>query len=347
MIIIYIIYIFRNNKQIKSNIIKELIPVILILLLIIFFNPVSRHRANIAFTQHYAMGIQQRDNNRNGKLGEPEEIMRKDFSTDYSISKALTNNPQLFLEHVWFNFLRLGEIIEDTFPFFIIKGEHKLLSKIFYLTFLMLSAFFCYSLIVRIRKKKSGILTLIYFLYVLPPVISVFIFYPRVHYLIFLFAFVLIYLSYEISKRINSYEIMRKYYFPAAVVIGVFLIIVVPFRADTESIHESHCTELNAINSINKYKFNGKINFLAAGPGIVTYLENDWNIIKDGNIESPLQNFIKKNDINLILVDDFFLNHPSVIDEAELEMILNDTNFVKLNIPNCTSYLLARKNIMK
>ncbi|MBK8983708.1 MAG: hypothetical protein IPM38_15665 [Ignavibacteria bacterium] len=346
---IYAVYVFKNKGD-NGSILRKLLPVVLLIIVITLFNPVSRHRANVAFTQHYAMGVQQRsadENYKSGKLTDPEEIMRKDFSTDYSMTNAVTNNPALFFEHIRQNALRLDESLKETFPYFINKDKNKILYALLYILSLAMTALFFYFLIVRIRKKKLKLIFQLYIIYALPLFISIFIYYPRLHYIVFIFAFILIYLSYEISLRVNSFNVVRKYSFTAAMLSGIILTIAVPYRAGSVSIHESRCTAVHTIKSINNLNFNDSINFLAAGPGISAYIEKNWNIVKDYTIDGPLENFIGKDKINLILVDNFLLDHPSLISEKGLESILNDSNFVKLNIPHCTSFLLAEKNLLK
>lgn len=345
----YAVYVFKNRYD-GASVVNKLLPVGLLFIIVILFNPVSRHRANVAFTQHYAMGIQHRtadENDMPGKLTDPGEIMRKDFSTDYSMTEAFTSNPVLFLEHIMQNVLRLDESLKDTFPYFIYDKKNTIVYNFIWIISLAMLALFFYFLIVRIRKRKFKLIFILYFIYALPLTISIFIYFPRLHYIVFIFAFILIFLSYEISIRINSFNIVRKYSFHAAVILGIALMIAVPYRADTASIHESQCTAIRTINSINSLKFNDSINFLASGPGISTFIENNWNIIKDYTLDGPLENFTGKDKINLILVDDFLLEHPVLINEKSIDSILNDSNFVKLQIPGCRSFLLADKNLLK
>lgn len=351
--VIYIIYVFKNyESEGKLKITGKLLPVLLITVMIIFFNPVSRHRANVAFAQHYSMDIQERELYRFANPGnfiKPEEIMKEDFSTEYSIADAIKNNPVLFFNHIWYNFLRLSKNFIAIYPFFLIQNKIKFTQTfLYFISFILLLLLFLllYFIFERIRKKKMNIQILIYFLYLMPPFISILIFYPRVHYIILIFAFVLIYLSYEISVRNNSSEIVKKYTFTVSIITGIFLIFTVPFRASSESIHQSNCTTLKTVFAIKNLNFRKDINFLSIGPIISAYIEKEWNCITDETLESPLDNFIQKNNINLILADDIFINHPIIKKENFLNKIYNDTSFVKLNIPGCNSFLIARKSIL-
>ncbi len=343
----YAVFVFKRKDG--KSVLRKLMPAVILILIIVLFNPVSRHRANVAFAQHYAMGIQQLDTDENemtGKPAEPQDVMRRDFSTDHSMTKALRNNPALFIEHIAQNALRLGGSLKETFPYFISEKSNTALYYLFYVISFAMSALFFYFLIASIRRKKFKSIFQFYIIYTLPLLISVFIYFPRIHYIIFIFAFILIYLSYEVSLRVNSLYIVKKYSFIAAVILGIIFTIAVPFRADTVSIHESQCTAVHTINTINSLIFIDSVNFLAAGPGISAYVEQGWNIVKYYDLNGPLENFTGKNKINLILVDNFLLDHPVLINENSLENILNDSNYVMLNIPGCGSFLLAEKSIL-
>lgn len=343
----YAVFVFKKKNG--ESVFKKLLPVVIIIFIVILFNPVSRHRANVAFTQHYAMGIQQLNSDENemsGKPADPQDVMRRDFSTDYSMTKALTNNPAHFVEHIAQNALRLGGSLKETFPYFISEKSNTTLFYLFYILSSAMSALFLYFLNVRIRRKKFKTIFQLYIIYTLPLFISVFIYYPRLHYIIFIFAFILIYISYEISVRVSSLKKVKEYSFPAAAVMGVILTVAVPCRSDTVSIHESQCTAVHTINTLNNFIFKDSVNFLAAGPGISAYIEQDWNIVKYFDLNAPLENFTGKNKINLILVDNYLLDHPVLFTEKSLENILKDSNFIKLKIPGCKSFLLAEKSIL-
>ncbi len=348
----YITFILKQSKVGgKRNIANQLLPLIFIAVLIIFFNPVSRHRADVAFSQHYAMDISEREDNY-GSHSVPEKIMSRDFSTEYSMTEALINNPKLFFKHILANIPRLGEHIKDIFPFFISGSDYKNLQLFFYSVSVMIIIFMIYFLIERVRKKNFKIQSMIYFFFVLPSVFSILIFYPRVHYMILIFIFSGICFCSEISARLkyNSSGNVSKYSFEAAVLAGVLagvlLIIIIPFRAGEPSIHKTNCTSLKTIFAINNLKLKNEVNFLSSGPITRAYVDKDWNFIPDNSLESPVSNFIQKNNVNLILMDDLFLNNPLLKTDSTLNTVLSDTSFAVLKIPDCSAYLLAKKNIL-
>lgn len=349
--IVYIFYVLKSERTTgQKNLIRNFTPLIFIILLMIFFNPISRHRANESFSQHYSKDIMEKQNNQINNLEyitSPEEIMREHFSTDNSVSQAFINNPKLFFAHMGFNALRLNNKFIDILPYFIFQNNNdKNLNSIYYFTAFLLISSSLYFIILRIRSMNFGWFSLIYFLFALPPLISVLLFYPRVHYMIFIFAFVLIYISYEVSQRISISK-QGKHSFAATVIIGILISAFVPFRAETGSVNEKNVEFLNAVKTIDQLKFKDSVNFLAVGPGILTYLKTQVNYISDVSLKKPVNDFISENKVNLILADSYFFNNNVVKSDTNINRLLDDTDFVKINIPGNNDFLLVRKNIIE
>ncbi|MBK8983968.1 MAG: hypothetical protein IPM38_17025 [Ignavibacteria bacterium] len=181
--VLFILYVLRQSKgNPKLRLSLKIFPLVLMIIIIIFFNPVSRHRANISFMQHYSRDILERETGAIQNLDQitrPDEIMRRDFSTDYSMSKAFINNPPLFLEHMGYNFYRTLEHIEDALPYFLSEKRDTVPKEMLFVISILLLILTCYFILARIKKKKFGVFDLIFILFSLPPFISVLIFYPR------------------------------------------------------------------------------------------------------------------------------------------------------------------------
>lgn len=347
----YVCFIIRSYKTIPDkNYIRKFLPLILIAIIMVFFNPISRHRVNIAFSQHYEKGVLERNDNSKVSIEDiirQDEIMQRDFLTDYSFSDAAINNPFLFIEHIGFNFFRSFTQIDETLPYFMNENNNYIfLKNILYGLCILSLITMCFFIFKRIKGKRFGTFSLIYITFVLPPLISVLIFYPRTHYVILIFTFILIYMSYEISSRLNAKNIYKNFSFSITLVFGLLIIIFLPFRADSGSIHLAECTRLHTAKELNKFDFNGNVNFFTVGPGIVTFLTNDWKYVSDDMLELPIDEFFYKKNVNLILVNKYFFNHPLIINNKEVEKILSDTSYVRFDIVGCDSYLLARKEIL-
>lgn len=348
------IYLFgrvRTGKRILTKRpIGKVIFIVLAFMLLYIFNPVSRHRADEAFTQHYAMDIGERESQRiqhPGDIIQQENLMKEDFSTDYSIIKSFMNNPKLFLEHVLHNFLRLKDTIPEVFPFFITKNAPEIIQMICYFiaSYFIFIAFYFFG--EGVFRKKFSLNQKIYFFFSIPSVVSVLIFYPRQHYMIFVIVFWLIYLSYEITLRKGNSSVSEKNTLKLSLTAGILFLIIIPFRAGSNSIHQSGCTTLKTIFAINNLKVRGPVNFLSADPIISTYAQRDWNYINSKQIKDQADNFIELNKVNLILADEILLSNPSIRNEGTIQKYLRDTNYAQLKIQGCNTMILVKKEILE
>jgi hypothetical protein len=82
----------------------------------VFGNPMSRDRSFMAFGQHYALNIVQRDNLDADPWANWEKYFSRDFGNARSLTAALRANPGAILRHVEFNLehapLRFAQVIE-------------------------------------------------------------------------------------------------------------------------------------------------------------------------------------------------------------------------------------------
>ncbi|MBK8550105.1 MAG: hypothetical protein IPL53_03225 [Ignavibacteria bacterium] len=351
---VYLIFFVLRNRNVagKKLNVSGFIPLIPIFLLILFFNPVSRQRANVAFTQQFTFEVSERENisgQTSGHVNEGRDTIGNNASTGNSMLEMIINKPILLFEHACYNLIRLYESSIDIFPFFLLQNKIQYSNIYLQIPVIVLIVLSMYYLFERIRNKSSGLFSLICFLFFIPPLISVLIFYPRLHYLIFLFALVLIYLSVEFSERINrfGYALRSGFTLPLTVVSGILILIFLPLRGDTKSIHEKDCTMLHTVRLLNEFEFKDTVNFFAAHPGYLAYMNRNWNYFTENIIEEDTYDFIYNKKINVILVDDYFLIHPLFRNDKIQDKLLNDEAFIKMNLTGCTSYLLIRKEIVK
>lgn len=347
---VYLMYVFKNrNVAGKKLQVSGFIPLISIFLLILFFNPVSRQRANVAFSQQVAFEVSERENisgQTSGHITGNKKIWENHFSDGSSMPEIIIYNPGLFFEHTVFNLQRMYESSVYIFPYFLLLDKLQYLNASFYAVIIILLLFSLYFLFKRVRNKSSGLFTLICFLFFIPPFTSVLVLYPRLHYMIFLFALVLIYLSFEFSNRINRYRSAIKFAFPSAAITGILILIFLPLRGDEQSIHEKDCTMLHTVRLLNEFEFKDTVNFFAEHPGYLTYMNRKWNYFTGNIIEKDTYESFYKNNINVVLVDKYFFINPLISNDKNLLKMLNDQEFVKVNLPGCTSYLLVRKEIV-
>jgi len=342
--IVYIIYVIRNlRNESLFGIIMKAIFLLSLFVLIYRFNPVTGYRANLAFTQHYVKDINDRNGSELSGLNNSDAILNEHFGENVSMLSALKNNPKLFFEHVWYNFIRLKDSIKQIIPYSIIEEKINILIIILQILVITTILFSIYSIIKRVSTKEYGLFCLIYFIFVLPTVISILVYYPRDHYLIIVITLVLVYFCYELSNVLSSYRTVKINSAVVAITVGAVLIFLVPFRADTISIHESHCTNLKTLKFLINLKLTDNVNFFNVGSGMQTYMGNNWHYKSAQLIDSTFENFVIKNQVNLIIVNPLTLFHRKIEGDSDFKKIQADTNFVKIDIPDCSSYVLVKK----
>lgn len=345
---IYIIYLIRNSsKETNFGIIKKAVFILSLIILIYSVNPLTQGRANLAFTQHYVKDI----NSRNGAdvfgLSNTDDIMNEHFGENASMFSAMKNNPALFTEHMWNNFVRLKENIVQIIPYRIVEKNLTtliLISKIFFSIAVLFSI---YSLIRRIYKKEIGLFGLIYFILALPTLVSIILYYPRAHYLIIIITLWLVYFCFELSNVLISLKIKKINYSIAALTGGILLIFIVPFRSHAASIHQSRCTNLNTMRFLNNLKLQDTVNFFNAGSGMQTFLGNNWNYKSAELINDTFENFVNDNQVNLIIVENSVFLHRKIKSELDLKSIQDNPDFTRIDIPGSSKYVLIKKNILK
>ncbi len=345
--LIFVIYVLRNLKNEKlTGVIMKAVFLLSLFALIYRFNPVTGQRADLAFTQHYVKDI----NTRNGPdlLGQSnyDAILNEDFGENASMLGALKNNPGLFIEHIWYNFFRLKDNIVQIIPYKIVEKKMTLLLTVSQILVIAAFLFTVYSLIKRIFKKEIGLFGLIYFIFSLPTFISILVYYPRAHYLIILIALWIVYFCCEFSADMGDSKPIRTISAAAAITAGAVLILFVPFRAQARSIHEARCTNLKTLRFLADLNIKDEVNFFNVGSGMQTYLGNNWNYKSAELIDSTFESFVNKNQINVIIVNNLTFLHKSVKDDSDFKKIETDSNFVKIDIPDCPSYVLVKRNIL-
>lgn len=347
LFMIYIIYLMRNfSKENIFEIIKKAVLMLSLLVLIYRFNPVTQGRANLAFTQHYVKDI----NNRNGAdvfgLTNNDNIMNEHFGENASMFSALKNNPTLFTEHMWNNFVRLKDNIVQIIPYKIVEKNLSKLILISQIFFLIAVLFTIYSLIRRIYKKEIGLFGLIYFIFALPTLISIILYYPRAHYLIVIITMWLVYFCFELSNVLTSLKIKKINYTMAAITTGILLIFIVPFRSHAASIHQSGCTNLNTLRFLINLKLQDTVNFFNVGSGMQTYLGKNWNYKSAELINDTFENFVNDNQVNLIIVEKSVFHHRNIKSESDVQSIQANPDFTRIDIPGCSTYVLVKKNML-
>jgi len=341
-LIIFIIY--NINKFDLKKLFKFSFPVIILSLIIFRYNPSSGPRSFIAFAQHYIRDINERKGINNDDIS--EKLIVELFGQNNSVLKVALNQTTLFFDHIIYNILRLPEHISDMIPYFIPKGREFFIDNVFYFVALISIFFLLFGYFIYKKEKRSHTNILIWSFFIFPTFISIFLFYPRFHYMIIIETMIMIFLCIKISKFLKD----KNYFFfesvKTAVIIGIISLFLLPNRFLNNSLHESGCSNLNIIKSVNNVSYEQKINLLTVAAGISPFLNENITYISAKFYNLPYKEFIKKYDINMVLVNESLLNHKNILNNNEVELFRNDTTFVVKRLNNCDEQLIISKGLL-
>jgi hypothetical protein len=354
--VVYLV--FRYIKSHKREFLYFLsLTLVLNVFILLEKNPVNPRRSVMAFGQHYGVHLYNR-----GKISiDPntnwQKIMKKNFHTDQSIILAFLDNPKEMTNHVLANIRDIPyQAIQLFFPYNI---KNKLLKKILLVTAGMLLIFL---MIISIKKKgkerflqgknlDDDIFYSLTLLIVIPLIVSVCLIYPREHYLLVLFAVILTAAAISlpgIPEGPKSGWLMH--------LIVLFIFFLVPWQANGSyrlfpgnitSIHNKTCTNVKKIRFTRNIKVKAPMVFLGYTGSIGPYL-NDCQYVDKSEKKVSFNEFIQREKINIMIVDNGLLTDPRFISDNEFKDFISGipgNNWLKIKIPGCGGYLAVKKEI--
>lgn len=355
--IIFLLYKFIKSHK-RVFLVFALLTLILSTFILFVKNPSSARRSLIAFGQHYGVHLYIR-----GKISvDPslnwEKIMKENFGTNQSIMKAFLNNPGEMVNHVSRNLKKLSS--DSYLLFFPYKTPNNIIKKII---FVFAGLLFILLMIIAVKKKKKPFLhgdniddVLFYFLSILiitPLIISVCFIFPRAHYLLVLFAVLLI----MAAKNLPVFPDKSKLRWVPYLII-LFVLYWVPWQASgssglfprhIKSIHNKRCSNLNKIKFIRNIKVKSKIVFLGYGGNMDPYI-NNFEQLKSHRKNVPFNEYIEREKVNMIMVDSDLIKDPRFKSDDEFKSFISKVpgnNWVRVAMPGCEASLFSRKEILE
>ncbi len=362
--VIYLVKRYRQTRK-PALVYLVLLTVALSLFILVLKNPAGSKRSVIAFGQHYAVHMHNR-----GKISEDpnthwEKIMDRKFKTHTSIARAFINNPSEMLRHVAANIKDIPyQAMQLFFPYPI---ENKLIKKILIVT----AGILFILLMIRAAKKRKkdrhaagrvhpafpgnlsddGIFYIILFVLMIPPVISVCLIYPREHYLLVVYA-ILILIAAKNAPRIQVDSKIAWVQYAAI----LFIFYWIPWHATgavglnpghVESIHNKTCTNVGKIKFIRSMQGENPIVYLGYGGSIEPYVKNLKYVDKHSK-DVPFNEFIQREGIDMIQVDQGMLKDPRFAADREfLEFTakIPGNDWQRVEMPHCAGYMAVKRKI--
>jgi hypothetical protein len=312
--IIYLLYRFSKSHK-RVLVLGALLTLFLNIFILFAKSPASTNRSVMAFGQHYGVHLYNKGKISEDPNTNWRKIMKKNFHTDQSIIQAFFCNPGEMINHVLANIRDIPyQAMQLFFPYNI---KNKLIKKILLVLagvsfiFLMIAphdwarAFTprrmktnTNELAQHIGSPRRGVAfrkikgkpffhgdyvdeAIFYWLSILiiiPLLASVCLIYPREHYLLVLFAILLIMAAKNVPAIPENWKF--KWVLPLFI---LFVLYWVPWQASGASgllpgkivsLHHHNCTNLEKIKFLRNIKANTKIVFLGGGGSMEPYIHN-------------------------------------------------------------------------
>jgi len=355
--IIYLSY--RYSKSYKRVLLWGVLLTLLLNIFIVFVkSPARANRSAMAFGQHYGVHLYNK-----GKISEDpntnwRKIMKKNFHTNQSIIEAFLNNPGEMTNHVLANIRDIPyQAMHLFFPYNI---KNKLIKKIL---LVIAGVLFFLLMIIAFRKIKGkpffhkeyvdeAIFYWLSILIIIPLLVSVCLIYPREHYLLVMFAILLITAAKNVPVIPGDWKF--KWVLPLIILLVLYW---APWQASGASgllpgkivsIHNKKCTNVGKIKFIRNIKANSKIVFLGSGGSMEPYIHH-FKFVDKHSKNIPFNQYIERESINMIGVNKGLTNDPRFISDKDFNIFISripGNGWLKIKVPRCTGFLAVKKDIL-
>jgi len=373
--VVYLVYRFMKLRQ-KVYVFLALITLLLSVFIVFIKNPAGGERSVVAFGQHYALNLQQEGKISINPNTNWQTIMKDTFGTADSVEQAFMNNPRAMAEHILTNIKRLPRrIIEISLPYQTKNTFRVKIAFLIFVGFLALAAL--WSFIKNIHEQmKDRVYYMLTAVLLIPLIISICLIFPRDHYLLVLFAVVLVLAAKNLpsskvfggpgtffqkgpwppgaNSKVNTF--LRKFKWAPYVLI-LLILLAVPWRAGKnrglmpQPVRDlkNGCSNRMKISFIKDLKVNSRIVFLGAGGSMKPYIDN-FRHVPEYQKDVPFNAFLEQEKIDMILIDNRLKRDTRFENDNEFKEFLagvpNQT-WTRMDMGKCRIYLLVKKDLLK
>jgi hypothetical protein len=303
--------------------------------------PISGNRSLIAFGQHFSFTV----------VGAPgtsslnpwtdwQEIFTQNFGKATNLAEAFNNNTPRFLQYIKSNikyFPKAFHIIIFARVFPTDRFSTIILS--------ILLIVLCIAFSSNIRKNFAEKKELFIFgsLFLVPEIISAIIIYPEVQVLLILAVLVILGMTILLAGNQEGAQLQYRH----LLLLGLFIIMVTPYYASSGS---SNQPVIDTIHFIQSLKIKKPINMLEGDGGYCVYLESNCNTVWTYDKSTGFDQFLKQDNINMIIVDNNTLNDSRFVHDPEWHNFLvnyGQMGYTELEIPGTGSKLIIQNSLIK
>jgi hypothetical protein len=371
--ILYFIYkFFKDRAFIKPYILPVIITVVLLVFAVFIKNPAVSGRSVFAFGQHYGLNFQNTGEFKTADAWENwREVMKEKFKTDRSLFTAFKNNPGEMMKHIASNVKQFPlEFFYQLFPYHSQRFHPpaKQAIKYFILLLFFVPIFnFIRVFVIYLKNRKKGdsqnffsdadkFFYLISIILLFPVLFSLFVIYPRSHYMLSFFLIIFPMVIRNMPLFIGKKIPIRYVDFVVKAAIMVLILVWIPWKATGSTRILPHtpkesCSYLQRVLMLRKINVRSDVNILQMFLPQKFCFEYFKMYMEDGSGYSyrvfepdkkiPIDEYIITNKINMIYVDEKFQNLLKHV-QGSTEV---QGNWGRVDIPGCGEFVLVNSSL--
>ncbi len=316
----------------------------------------SQERAWGAFAQHFSLNwVEWNNNNDLSPWTNSSEIINQSFGQVDSILEALRSNPVLFSKHIISNLIHIPQQLRITFlnyanlifPSSFRQIESNLLVAVGGLYIFIKRHHWTSHLRDNIRLNKEILLA--FCCYLIPAFISVFLIYPRHHYLLLPGVLIIIVMAIFLSNGRNVEQ--RSFNYIETFSLALIFIVLTPHITYYFG-SEMKRPNVETIQFIRNLQLDRghQINMLEADGGYCIYLEQPCHRTAEYEKQENCVDFLKNKQINMIVISERLQNYNRFKNDYDCMNFLNDYakfGFTQLDISNTDRKLIISNEILR
>ena len=361
LLALYTGLVIRDYRRTNSLAVARPLAVVVcgsILTIAIFGLPMGGEgtRDMVAIAQHYEKGWNARlERGETAPPGGTEAIFRQDFGDAESMADVVLNNPRAFATHVVYNISIIprewGLTFGSVYPRSTLMTDRLQIALI---VAILVAAFIVFRNGWKIsvdrvieRMKSERVLFLVAFLYLGVGLLSVFVIWPRWHYLQGV-GVVLFFCQFVILSRALRYERRRESPVYSLVVVAILLVWIKPMYVE-ESKGETGIRNAPVIQWMKSLDISRPVNILEGQGGLAVYIGENYHWVAHYEKSVGLRQFLSDNKVNMILVSPRLSGDFVMSEDPEWHALIADPGaqgLVRRDIPGDSGwYLLVTEDL--
>jgi len=307
-------------------------------LIALFGVPLGGSRSLVAFGQHFSLHWVGWTHSSLNPWTEWQTIISRNFSGATSLTDAVASNPVLFGRHMLANLYHVPQVLIHAF--FPINIRTDDVSEALLALILLLSLWAaCRGFSDKLASHKGLLLGLMIF--VVPPLVSVTVIYPREHYITFIACLMMIFIAVFTGGKGRGIIPNGAKFVPLA----LLLIAVVPSVSGLKR----PMPTLKTIEFLRTLGVTKTVNLLEEEGGYGIYVGKNYHRINPVPKRLSFNAFAKKTHLNAIVLSRNLLKDSRLRDDSEWKYFLKNYNrfgFIHMPIPKTSRDLLIRKALL-